>query len=146
MAASVATGVGFLGAGSITKNRKEHRGLTTAAGIWIAAALGVSAACGLFLLSFGGAVVTAMVARYARLEDVARENEDAAWGAKEVLERERWEKRERRERGGKGQLQQVWRQSPLDFVLLSTGGARGAWNEQKRAAEQGEAKDSADEP
>lgn len=40
-------GIGFLGAGSIIKNRDEENvsGLTTAAGIWLTAAVGV--ACGL---------------------------------------------------------------------------------------------------
>jgi putative Mg2+ transporter-C (MgtC) family protein len=43
----VITGVGFLGAGSIIRGRDESsvRGLTTAASIWLAAAVGV--ACGL---------------------------------------------------------------------------------------------------
>ncbi|MGE4338179.1 MAG: MgtC/SapB family protein [Pigmentiphaga sp.] len=42
------TGVGFLGAGSILKQEKEHevRGLTTAASIWIAAAVGFSVGYG----------------------------------------------------------------------------------------------------
>ena len=45
----VITGVGFLGAGSIIRGRDESsvRGLTTAASIWLAAAVGV--ACGLAL-------------------------------------------------------------------------------------------------
>lgn len=43
----VVTGVGFLGAGAIIKHRSEEdvQGLTTAAGIWMTAAIGV--ACGL---------------------------------------------------------------------------------------------------
>lgn len=43
----VVAGVGFLGAGSIIKHRDEEdvQGLTTAAGIWMTAAIGV--ACGL---------------------------------------------------------------------------------------------------
>ena len=45
----VITGVGFLGAGSIIRGQTEEsvRGLTTAASIWLAAAVGV--ACGLAL-------------------------------------------------------------------------------------------------
>jgi putative Mg2+ transporter-C (MgtC) family protein len=47
----VITGVGFLGAGSIIRGRTEEsvRGLTTAASIWLASAVGV--ACGLALWS-----------------------------------------------------------------------------------------------
>jgi putative Mg2+ transporter-C (MgtC) family protein len=43
----VITGIGFLGAGSIIKGRDEDdvKGLTTAAGIWLTAAIGV--ACGI---------------------------------------------------------------------------------------------------
>ena len=43
----IVTGIGFLGAGAIIKNRSEEdvQGLTTAAGIWMTAAIGV--ACGL---------------------------------------------------------------------------------------------------
>ncbi len=42
-------GVGFLGAGAIIKLRNEHqiKGLTTAAGIWLTAAVGVAAGMGL---------------------------------------------------------------------------------------------------
>jgi putative Mg2+ transporter-C (MgtC) family protein len=45
----IISGVGFLGAGSIIRGRTEEsvRGLTTAASIWLAAAVGV--ACGLAL-------------------------------------------------------------------------------------------------
>jgi len=46
--AGVITGVGFLGAGAIYKlqERKEIEGLTTAAGIWLAAAVGTAVAVG----------------------------------------------------------------------------------------------------
>lgn len=42
----IATGIGFIGAGAILKLRREHdiRGLTTAASLWVSAAVGV--ACG----------------------------------------------------------------------------------------------------
>jgi putative Mg2+ transporter-C (MgtC) family protein len=44
----VIAGVGFLGAGTILKGDAEHRvqGLTTAAGIWMTAAIGVAAGMG----------------------------------------------------------------------------------------------------
>jgi putative Mg2+ transporter-C (MgtC) family protein len=43
----IVTGVGFLGAGAIIKHASEHsvQGLTTAAGVWMTAAIGI--ACGL---------------------------------------------------------------------------------------------------
>lgn len=51
IAAQVVTGVGFLGAGAIIQMRGSVRGLTTAAGIWMVAAIGMSVGVGLYLLS-----------------------------------------------------------------------------------------------
>ena len=44
----VITGIGFLGAGSILKSEEEReiRGLTTAAGIWLTAGVGIAAGLG----------------------------------------------------------------------------------------------------
>jgi putative Mg2+ transporter-C (MgtC) family protein len=44
----IASGIGFIGAGTILKltDREEIKGLTTAAGIWLTAAIGVAAAVG----------------------------------------------------------------------------------------------------
>src|ERR1700734_2077334 len=49
VAAQVASGVGFLGAGTIILRREIVRGLTTAASIWIAAAIGLAAGAAMFL-------------------------------------------------------------------------------------------------
>ena len=56
----IVTGIGFIGAGSILKvsEEKDIRGLTTAAGLWLAAAVGV--ACGLGTL--GIAVIASILA------------------------------------------------------------------------------------
>ncbi|MBT8486077.1 MAG: MgtC/SapB family protein [Phycisphaerales bacterium] len=45
MTGAIVGGVGFLGAGSIMKAGGQVRGLTTAAGLWVVAAIGI--ACGL---------------------------------------------------------------------------------------------------
>ena len=65
----VATGIGFLGAGSILKKGSEAHGLTTAAGIWTAGAAG--AACGLGYYALGGLVAVLAVITLAanRLSD-----------------------------------------------------------------------------
>lgn len=49
----VVTGIGFLGAGTILKLRDEHeiRGLTTAASVWMTAALGIVIGLGQFALA-----------------------------------------------------------------------------------------------
>ena len=48
IAAQVVTGVGFLGAGSILRQGEEVRGLTTAASVWVAAAIGMAVAFGYY--------------------------------------------------------------------------------------------------
>src|SRR5262245_22479432 len=48
MAQGIMTGIGFLGAGVIVKEGLNVRGLTTAASIWITAAIGVLAGVGLY--------------------------------------------------------------------------------------------------
>ncbi len=49
IAAQVVTGVGFLGAGTILQSRGAVHGLTTAAGLWVAAAIGVAVGANSFL-------------------------------------------------------------------------------------------------
>jgi putative Mg2+ transporter-C (MgtC) family protein len=51
IAAQVVTGVGFLGAGAIMQMKGSVRGLTTAAGIWMVAAIGMAVGVGLYTLS-----------------------------------------------------------------------------------------------
>ena len=46
--AQVVSGIGFLGAGIIFKNGDTIRGLTTAATVWCAAAIGCLCGCGMF--------------------------------------------------------------------------------------------------
>jgi putative Mg2+ transporter-C (MgtC) family protein len=51
IAAQIVTGVGFLGAGLIFVRRDSVRGLTTAAAIWVTAAIGAAAGAGLPVLA-----------------------------------------------------------------------------------------------
>src|SRR6202451_4480513 len=51
VAAQIVTGVGFLGAGLIFVRRDAVRGLTTAAAIWVTAAIGAASGAGLPLLA-----------------------------------------------------------------------------------------------
>jgi len=46
IAAQVVTGIGFLGAGAIIREKASIRGLTTAACLWVAAAIGLSCGVG----------------------------------------------------------------------------------------------------
>jgi putative Mg2+ transporter-C (MgtC) family protein len=61
--AQIVTGVGFLGAGTIIQQRGNVVGLTTAAGIWAAAAVGMGFGFGLYVLSAGGVVIMLVVLR-----------------------------------------------------------------------------------
>jgi uncharacterized membrane protein YhiD involved in acid resistance len=78
MASTVATGVGFLGAGVISNHRLPDgtydpectmRGLQTAAAIWTCAIIGVLSACGLYMWSFFVSTATIAILRYGRLLD-----------------------------------------------------------------------------
>lgn len=49
VASQIVVGIGFLGAGTIIRYRGRVRGLTTAAGLWIAAAVGLAVGLGMLL-------------------------------------------------------------------------------------------------
>ncbi len=49
IAAQVVTGIGFLGAGAIIRDRGSVSGMTTAASIWVVAAIGLTIGAGLFV-------------------------------------------------------------------------------------------------
>lgn len=51
VAAQVVTGIGFLGAGAIIREKASIRGLTTAACLWVVAAIGVACGVGLFSMA-----------------------------------------------------------------------------------------------
>lgn len=66
--AGVINGVGFIGAGTILRSSKIQ-GLTSAAAIWVSAALGVAVGCGLWVIGLIGAGVTLMILRvFSRFE------------------------------------------------------------------------------
>jgi putative Mg2+ transporter-C (MgtC) family protein len=62
VAAQIVTGVGFLGAGLIFVRGGSVRGLTTAASIWVTAAIGAAAGAGLPLLAVATAAIYFLVA------------------------------------------------------------------------------------
>jgi putative Mg2+ transporter-C (MgtC) family protein len=61
IASNIATGVGFLGAGVILHARGQIKGLTTAATIWVVAAIGVAAGAGEYVPAFGTAVLVLVI-------------------------------------------------------------------------------------
>jgi putative Mg2+ transporter-C (MgtC) family protein len=67
MAQGIMTGIGFLGAGVIFKEGLTVRGLTTAASIWITAAIGILLGIGFYFAATVGAVATLAVLAAFRL-------------------------------------------------------------------------------
>lgn len=51
IAAQVVSGIGFIGAGTIIFQRQVVHGLTTAAGLWVTAAIGMAAGAGMYALA-----------------------------------------------------------------------------------------------
>ena len=51
VAAQIASGIGFIGAGTIIVQKHAIHGLTTAAGMWVAAGIGMASAGGLYVLA-----------------------------------------------------------------------------------------------
>ena len=57
IASYVVAGVGFIGAGTILKRDDRVKGLTTAASLWVAAAVGLAAGLGLWSGAVAGALL-----------------------------------------------------------------------------------------
>jgi putative Mg2+ transporter-C (MgtC) family protein len=96
IAASVVSGIGFLGAGAILRTGITIRGLTTAAGLWLVAAIGMAAGGGMYLVAvFVTAVGLAALTLLRRFEDrgetIARQRvtvtlEDGAQSVPSIVE------------------------------------------------------------
>lgn len=77
----IVTGIGFIGAGSILKLSEERdiQGLTTAAGIWMTAAIGIACGLGTLALALIGTALTLIVLwvfRVLEARATARANEE----------------------------------------------------------------------
>lgn len=60
IAAQIVVGIGFLGGGMIMFKNGEKTGLTTAAGLWVAAAIGVACGFGFFTLATIATIATVL--------------------------------------------------------------------------------------
>ena len=58
IASQVVTGIGFIGAGTIILQKQMVRGLTTAAGLWVTAAIGLACGTGMYVIA---GITTAIV-------------------------------------------------------------------------------------
>lgn len=61
VAAQIVSGVGFLGAGIIVYRQQEVRGLTTAAGVWATAGVGMAVGGGMYEIAIGATVLLVLV-------------------------------------------------------------------------------------
>lgn len=72
IAAQIVSGIGFLGAGLVLRQEGTVRGLTSAAGIWAIAAVGMAAGAGRYFVAiFGGVtifVVLGLIRRWVKVE------------------------------------------------------------------------------
>ena len=57
VAAQIVTGIGFLGAGIIVYKKNEVKGLTTAAGIWTSAGVGMACGASMYTLAVGSTII-----------------------------------------------------------------------------------------
>ena len=61
IAAQVISGIGFLGAGAIIQMKGSVRGLTTAAGMWMIASIGLAVGAGMYLIAVTASVLIILV-------------------------------------------------------------------------------------
>ncbi len=66
LAAQVVTGIGFLGAGAIIQTRGHAKGMTTAATIWMVAAIGVAVGVEAYVLGAFASIITVLILRFLR--------------------------------------------------------------------------------
>ncbi len=57
IAAQIVSGIGFLGAGIIVYRQHEVKGLTTAAGIWASAGVGMACGASMYIIAVGATVI-----------------------------------------------------------------------------------------
>jgi len=61
MMSAVVMGIGFIGAGAIIYRQFHVEGLTTAAGLWVMAAIGIAVGVGLYLTSILASLLTVLI-------------------------------------------------------------------------------------
>lgn len=67
VAAGVVSGIGFLGGGIILKQQNRVSGLTTAAGLWVTAAMGLAVGSGMYILGAASVLIVLLWAEITHL-------------------------------------------------------------------------------
>ena len=93
MAANIASGVGFIGAGAIHKSKLHGNGteeqnivagLTTAAAIWVSAGVGIASATGMYSVAAFATFSTVAILKYARVPSKEEEPANFEFKPKEL--------------------------------------------------------------
>ena len=66
--AAIITGIGFLGAGTIFRDKNNVRGLTTAASVWAVAGVGVAFGAGAYVIAATGTVSMLLILELGRIQ------------------------------------------------------------------------------
>jgi putative Mg2+ transporter-C (MgtC) family protein len=76
IAAGVITGIGFLGAGTIIREKEGVKGLTTAASLWVVAGIGLAVGCGFKRAAVYTTVIAVVVLFFLRFAEDIIANEE----------------------------------------------------------------------
>lgn len=129
VAAQIVSGVGFLGAGIIfVRNSSSVSGLTTAAGIWATAGVGMCMGSGLFFVSVASAVLIIVMqiifhkvnflsseAYGVTLKMVLKNTENGVWEIEDIIQKEKIEIRQ-------SKINKTDEKIKLEFELLFPAG------------------------
>jgi putative Mg2+ transporter-C (MgtC) family protein len=69
VASGIVTGIGFIGAGTIMASKMQIKGITTAATLWVTAAIGLAVGADLYFSAVIGAVMVFVILQLWRIED-----------------------------------------------------------------------------
>ena len=72
VAAQVVTGIGFIGAGTVFRHGATVFGLTTAATLWVSAAIGMACGAGMYILAIAATIFSILVLVSVRLVEVSK--------------------------------------------------------------------------
>lgn len=72
VAAGIVTGIGFLGAGTIFRDKNNVRGLTTAASIWAVAGVGLALGTGAYFIAVAATIAMLLTLELGRIKSLAK--------------------------------------------------------------------------
>ncbi len=69
VASGIVTGIGFIGAGTIMGSKFHVKGITTAATLWVTAAIGLAVGADMYMAALVGSVMVFLILQLWRIED-----------------------------------------------------------------------------